>query len=51
MELVEKETPVEKETSVDWESRRLCSDGNCIGVINEKGVCSICGKPYTGETE
>jgi hypothetical protein len=27
----------------------LCSDGNCIGVVNEKGVCHICGKPYTGE--
>ena len=40
-----------KETSVDWENRRLCSDGNCIGVINEQGVCNICGKPYTGEPE
>jgi len=23
-----------------------CSDQNCIGVINEQGVCSTCGKPY-----
>ena len=42
---------VHEETPVDWEGRRLCSDGNCIGVINEQGVCSICGKAYTGEPE
>jgi len=29
----------------DFSNRRLCSDGTCIGVINEKGVCNICGKP------
>ncbi len=49
-ELVEKEL-VEKETSIDWGSRRLCSDGICIGVINEQGVCNICGKAYSGEPE
>ena len=42
---------VEEETSGDWESRRLCSDGNCIGVINEQGVCKVCGKAYNGEPE
>jgi DNA-directed RNA polymerase subunit RPC12/RpoP len=41
----------EKETSIDWEDRKLCSDGECIGVINEQGVCKVCGKPYTGEPE
>lgn len=41
----------EEETSSDWEDRKLCSDGTCIGVINEKGVCSVCGKPYTGDPE
>jgi len=25
--------------------RILCSDGNCVGTIHEKGYCSICGKP------
>jgi hypothetical protein len=29
----------------DFSDRKLCSDGNCIGTINEKGVCNICGKP------
>ncbi len=29
----------------DWSERTLCSDGNCIGTINEKGYCCICGKP------
>lgn len=42
---------VKEETSIDWESRRLCSDGTCIGVINEQGVCNICGKAYSGEPE
>lgn len=42
---------VEEETSTDWGSRRLCSDGTCIGVINEQGVCNICGKAYRGEPE
>lgn len=29
----------------DWESRTLCSDGNCIGVIGPDGRCKECGKP------
>jgi hypothetical protein len=27
----------------------LCSDGSCIGVLNEAGVCNVCGKPLTRE--
>ena len=34
---------------IDLSERTLCSDGNCIGVINEQGVCNICGKPYSGQ--
>ena len=34
----------EKETDIS--DRTLCSDGNCIGIINEKGICNVCGKPY-----
>lgn len=30
----------------DWENRRLCSDGNCIGVIGPDDRCKECGKPY-----
>jgi hypothetical protein len=33
----------------DFNERILCSDGNCIGTINKKGICNICGKPQTGE--
>lgn len=36
------------EQAVDFSQRILCSDGNCIGVINEEGVCNICKKPYAG---
>ena len=32
----------------EWESRRLCSDGNCIGVVGPDGRCKECGKPYAG---
>jgi len=31
----------------DFSKRVLCSDGACIGVINEEGICKVCGKPYT----
>ena len=28
-----------------------CSDGTCTGIINEKGICNICGKPLKGWQE
>ena len=28
----------------DMENRRLCPDGNCIGIIGADGRCVICGK-------
>lgn len=31
-----------------WENRRLCSDGNCIGVIDQNGFCKECGRAYKG---
>ena len=34
---------------IDFSSRILCSDGACIGVVNEQGVCKVCGKPYVPE--
>jgi hypothetical protein len=40
---------IREEGEVDFSERKLCVDGNCIGVINEAGVCNICGKPHTGE--
>jgi hypothetical protein len=33
----------------DWDSRVLCSDGNCIGVIGADGRCKVCGKPLQDE--
>jgi hypothetical protein len=41
----------EKESSPsdsDWENRKLCSDGNCIGVIGADGRCNECGKTFEG---
>jgi hypothetical protein len=40
-----------KEVEIDFSQRILCRDGNCIGIINEQGVCNTCGKPYTGEPD
>lgn len=34
---------------LEWENRKLCSDGNCIGTIGPDGRCRECGKPYSGE--
>lgn len=28
----------------EWEKRRLCPDGNCIGVIGPDGCCKECGR-------
>ncbi len=36
-------------TDIDWQNRRLCSDGNCIGVIGTDGRCKECGLPYAGD--
>jgi hypothetical protein len=30
----------------DWESRTLCSDESCIGLIGPDGRCKECGKSY-----
>lgn len=45
------ESSLPKEEGIDFSQRILCSDGTCIGVVNEKGICKVCGKPYTGEIE
>ena len=28
----------------DWDDRRLCPDGGCVGVLDSEGVCKVCGK-------
>ena len=43
--------PVHEEpVTDDFSERILCSDGACIGVIGENGMCKECGKPYVPET-
>ncbi len=32
------------ESEPGWENRKLCPDGNCIGVIGPDGRCKECGK-------
>ena len=38
-----------KQEQLDWESRTLCGDESCIGVIGPDGRCNECGKDYGGE--
>jgi len=33
-----------QESEAELPERILCRDGSCIGTINEKGVCNVCGK-------
>ena len=42
-------TPDAAEPASDWDNRRLCSDGNCIGVIGPDGRCKECGKLHSAE--
>lgn len=44
-----KKNEEEEGDTIDLSSRILCSDGTCIGVV-ENGVCKLCGKPYIPET-
>ncbi|MCP4627956.1 MAG: hypothetical protein GY850_31225 [bacterium] len=51
---METEVPEENQADTtipnsDWDSRILCSDGSCIGVIGPDGLCKECGRKYEGE--
>jgi hypothetical protein len=35
--------------SFDPQTRRLCPDGGCIGVIGDDGRCSECGREYVDD--
>ncbi len=38
--------PILRESEeTEFSERKLCSDGNCVGTINEQGFCNVCGKP------
>jgi hypothetical protein len=42
---VEDDEPAPAEGGDDWDQRQLCSNGACVGVIGENGVCTVCGSP------
>jgi hypothetical protein len=50
-ELADAAAEGDDEGTIDFDSRKLCSDGTCIGVIGPDGRCKECGKPYAGEPE
>ena len=39
----ERDEPKDGDGGFDPESRRLCPDDNCIGVIGPDGKCKVCG--------
>ena len=41
------DTPEAAHPASDWDNRRLCSDGSCIGVIGPDGRCKECGKLHS----
>jgi hypothetical protein len=34
---------LELDEDFDPDARALCPDGNCTGVLDERGVCKVCG--------
>ena len=36
---------------IDWESRTLCIDESCIGVIGPDSRCKECGKPFVEDNQ
>lgn len=46
---MQQETKTEHYSEDDWNSRILCGDGCCIGIIGKDGRCKECGKTL-GET-
>lgn len=45
---IDEQDEEQDQDGLDLENRILCSDGACIGVV-ENGVCKVCGKPYIPE--
>jgi hypothetical protein len=45
VDAVEDDEPAPAEGGDDWDQRELCSNGACVGVIGENGVCTVCGSP------
>ena len=45
---MEKETDKDQ-ADIEWETRTLCRDENCIGVIGPDGRCKECGLPYNAD--
>jgi hypothetical protein len=43
-ELEKAKTVAEPTGPDDFDSRALCPDGNCIGVIGDDGRCKVCGR-------
>ncbi|MFC1814130.1 hypothetical protein ACFL03_15710 [Thermodesulfobacteriota bacterium] len=41
----------ELQEDLDWDSRTLCSDESCIGVIGHDGRCKECGSAGEGEAQ
>ncbi len=36
---------IELDEDFDADSRELCSDGSCVGLIGSDGKCKVCGRP------
>ncbi len=34
----------ETESAGEWDDRKLCPDGGCVGLIGPNGTCNVCGR-------
>jgi hypothetical protein len=41
----------ERELPPDLANRVLCPDGTCTGILNEQGVCGVCGRSFPAALE
>ena len=44
-------SPDEAAVDKEWESRTLCIDESCIGIIGSDGRCTECGKSYAERSD
>jgi hypothetical protein len=35
------------EAAPEWDDRKLCPDGACVGLIGPNGTCNVCGRSAT----
>jgi hypothetical protein len=40
---------MEESLDLDIDDRKLCPEGSCIGVLDDQGICKVCGRTESGQ--